>query len=66
MVYHHEISRDSYTVDDIIEMNNQILKIKGFASKDFKKEFNSIILESRKFMGKEYNKKFTSKILFTE
>ena len=66
MVYHHEISRDSYTVDDIIEMNNQILKIKGFASKDFKKEFNSIILESKKFMGKEYNKKFTSKILFAE
>ena len=66
MVYHHEISRDSYTIDDIIEMNNQVLKIKGFASKDFKREFNSIVLETRKIMGKEYNKKFTSKILFEE
>ena len=67
MVYHHEISRDSfYTIDDIVEMNNQVLKIKGFASKDFKREFNSIVLETRKIMGKEYNKKFTSKILFEE
>ena len=59
------IGRNKYSKEEQVLAKNEALKIKGFASKRFKKEVNSMILEMKDGLGNVLKENLTD-ILFEE
>ena len=61
--YHHELMRNTYSIEDKIEMNKQAREIPGFVTEKFKASFNSYMLETKEYVDNE-NVFYKTELLF--